>query len=159
MRDRVKEQKGVERRNEAAPETFQVPGFASSFLACKQEICAVTQSAKGCWQAAQKLAGALTAVLSATQGDWRLPGVPPWGPAEHQHHLRQRGHSTEANNASQTAELAVKLVAVMGDRCNSGQAWIYLQGLRTLELHHPFLSLWRQLQAVDLLQRHLGAPT
>lgn len=44
---------GCGKGDEAAPETFQVPSFPYSSLACKQEICAVTQSARGCWQPAQ----------------------------------------------------------------------------------------------------------
>lgn len=75
------------------------------------------------------------------QWDWSLPGVPLLGPAEHQHHLRQRGHGSAANKTSQTVELSGKLGAVTRHRCSSGHACTHLQSLRTLEFHLPVLPL------------------
>lgn len=83
--------------------------LSDSSLACKPEVCAVTQS-ENLLAASLELAQALTAVLSALQGDWKLPCAPLLGPAEDQLHLHQRGHSSAANKASQTAELSGKLV-------------------------------------------------
>ena len=109
--------------------------------------------------ASLELAQALAAVLSATQGDWKLPSAPVLGPAEHPHHLRQRGPSPGANKASQTAEWAGKLGAVMGNRCSSGHAGLHLQGVRILGLHCLFLLLQKAVpgcRVVGQAWRHLN---
>lgn len=103
----------------------------------------------------------LTAVLSATQGDWRLPRAPLLGPAEHPHHLRPRGPSPAANKASQTAEWAGKLGAGMGNRRSAGHAGLHLQGVRLLGLHRLFLPLQKAVPGCRLARqawRHLNTP-
>ena len=120
VRRLVEQQRDMEWRQggggEAVPERFQAHGFACSFFPWLQarELCcdAVCERLLA---ASLELAQALAAVLSATQGDWKLPSAPVLGPAEHPHHLRQRGPSPGANKASQTAEWAGKLGAVMGN--------------------------------------------
>lgn len=111
--------------------------------------------------ASLELAQALTAVLSATQGDWRLPSAPLLGPAEHAYHLRQGRPSPAAKKASQTAEWVGKLGAVMGNRCSSGHAGLHLQGVRILGLHCLFLPLQKEVPSCRLAHqawRHLNTP-
>ena len=116
------------------------------------------------WEAIGSQPGAgraLTAVLSATKGDWRLPNAPLLGPAEHPHHLRPRGPSPAANKASQTAEWAGKLGAVMGNRCSAGHAGLHLQGVSILGLHHLFLPLQKAVPGCRLARqawRHPNTP-
>lgn len=129
-----------------ARNTFQILGFAVLLFSCLQArgLCC-DAVCKKLLAASPELVHAFTAVFSALQGGWKLPGVPLLGTAKYQHHLRQRGHSSAANKASQTAELAEKLGAVTWDRCSSGHAYIHLQSLRTPGFHHPFLprEVWR----------------
>ena len=164
VRRLVEQQRDMEWRQggggEAVPERFQAHGFACSFFPWLQarELCcdAVCERLLA---ASLELAQALAAVLSATQGDWKLPSAPVLGPAEHPHHLRQRGPSPGANKASQTAEWAGKLGAVMGNRCSSGHAGLHLQGVRILGLHCLFLLLQKAVpgcRVVGQAWRHLN---
>lgn len=81
--------KGHGKKEGAAPEAHfkPLPLLSLFSLACEPEVCAVTQSARGCWQPARSWPRALTAVRSALWGAGKLPRAPFLGFAEDQHHL------------------------------------------------------------------------
>lgn len=81
MRKHMKQQRGMETIWSSIRDTLQVPAIAVLFLPCRQArgLCC-DAVCKRLLAASPELDCALTAVLSAMQGDWRLPGAPLLGP-------------------------------------------------------------------------------
>lgn len=90
----------------------------------------MTQSARGCWQAAQSWPGPS---LQCSQLCKETGSCPVYlaGPCRASTPPAPEGTRLCSKQTSQTAELAGKLGAIIRHRCSSGHACIHLQNLRT----------------------------
>lgn len=110
-------ERGVKEGCSDTREIFQVPSFA---VCLQPKACAVTQSARDCWQPAQSWHRSSLRSCQLCRG-LDAAGVPPLGLTEcRHHHLHQRAHSS-----------AVKAVRLQHrwkgggsnrDRCGSGES-------------------------------------
>lgn len=145
---------GDGKRDEAAPDTqFQSLALLSySSLACKREVCAVTQSARGCWQPAWSWP---VSSLQCSQLVRETGGCPVhlcWAP---------QSNTTCSKQSQPDCRAGWKARCSKPRQGSSGHARICLQGLRALGSHHPNCPSRKQLQVADLLHlawRHLDAP-
>lgn len=149
MRNGLREQRGMGRRREQyqrhiAFAIFLLPCLRARGLCC-DAVC------ERLLAASPELAPGPHCSALGSAGSWEAAPCPFSGPRRGSTPPGRRGHSSAANKASQTAELAGKLGAVTQDRCSSGHARVHLQGPGPPGFHHSFLPLQEQLQAADLL--------